>query len=138
VSVFRPSARATGPDGREWEIYAYRVKWRDRAEFNPGLDDIAGPTPGMWLFVVFDALVWLIALIPRALVRLFDAAVAGVRALGSDEWTVEAITFGGQGESHVWATTREHRGQVLAQVEGALERGDWPQPRNARYLGEGR
>ena len=24
MSVFRPSARATGPDGREWEVYAYR------------------------------------------------------------------------------------------------------------------
>jgi hypothetical protein len=28
VSVFRPAARVTSPDGQEWEIYAYRVQWR--------------------------------------------------------------------------------------------------------------
>jgi len=26
MSSLRPSARATGPDGREWEIYAYRAR----------------------------------------------------------------------------------------------------------------
>jgi hypothetical protein len=28
VSVFRPAARVTSPDGREWELYAYRVQWQ--------------------------------------------------------------------------------------------------------------
>ena len=30
MSVFRPSAKVVGPDGRLWEIYAYKVKLRDR------------------------------------------------------------------------------------------------------------
>jgi hypothetical protein len=28
MSVFRPAARVTSPDGQEWEIYAYRIQWR--------------------------------------------------------------------------------------------------------------
>jgi len=32
MSSLRPAARTTGPDGREWEIYAYRP----RAETSPG------------------------------------------------------------------------------------------------------
>ena len=31
MSGFRPSARAVGPDGRDWEIYAYKVKRTPRA-----------------------------------------------------------------------------------------------------------
>jgi hypothetical protein len=136
VSVFRPSARATGPDGREWEIYAYRVKFRDRRELDPGLHDVAVPVPAIaGVFVVLDALLWVLALIPRALVRLVDATLAGMRAVGSDEWTIEAVTFAAHGESLKWTTTREFRGQVLAQVEGGIARGDMPRPRNATFVG---
>jgi hypothetical protein len=135
VSVFRPSARATGPDGRLWEIYAYKIRVRDRPEFDPGLDELAvAPVAATGGFVLLDALLWILALIPRALLRLGDAAVAGVRALRSDEWTIEAVTFGAQPESIRWATTAEYRGQVLANVEGSIARGDTPRPRNATYL----
>jgi hypothetical protein len=75
-------------------------------------------------------------LIPRLLVRLVDAGVAGIRAVRSDEWTIEAITFMPQRQSMTWTTTTEHKGQVLAQVEGSLARGHPPgQLRNATYRG---
>src|SRR3954451_13871942 len=28
MSIFRPAAKVTAPDGQEWEIFAYRVAWR--------------------------------------------------------------------------------------------------------------
>ena len=100
MSVFRPSARVVGPDGRLWEIYAYKVKLRHR-----------------------DA--------PRVRarrpVRRFVALVRAVaRSLRADEWTVEAVTFAAHAERHAWTTTTEYKGQVLAQVEGSLARGDVP------------
>jgi hypothetical protein len=106
VSVFRPSARATGPDGREWEIYAYTIKLPARSARKR----------------------------IRPLVRLADFPVAALRALRSDEWTVEAISWAPFRASYRWTTTREYRGQVLAQVEGGLARGEKPQPRNAVLL----
>jgi hypothetical protein len=112
VSVFRPSVRLSSPDGRLWEIYAYklRVRGRDRQLRNA---------------------------VVRIVVRAAELVVAGVRSLRSDEWTVEAVTFLPHRESYAWTTTREYKGQVLAQVEGHLARGDIPQRlTNATYLGE--
>ncbi|MHB8471167.1 MAG: hypothetical protein ACYDCH_15660 [Gaiellaceae bacterium] len=104
MSVFRPSARATGPDAREWEIYAYRLKR-------------AAPSG------------------KRRLRRLAELVAEAARALRADEWTIEAVSWLPRQERYRWTTTGEHRGQVLAQVEGGLTRGDVPRPRNARYLG---
>ncbi len=39
MSVFSPAARVTDPDGREWEIYAYRIQLPPRGEIDPGADD---------------------------------------------------------------------------------------------------
>jgi len=105
VSVFRPVVRVTGPDGRLWELYAYRIAVpRRRGRF------------------------------PR-LRRLVDVPVAGLRALRSDRWTIEAIAWLPHRQAYTWTTTREFRGHVLAQVEGQLARGEVPTPRNATYLG---
>jgi hypothetical protein len=102
VSVFRPARRVTGPDGREWEIYAYRIRLPQR----------------------------------RKLRRFpVDVAAAALRALRTNEWTIEAIAFIPR-ETCTWRTTTEHRGQVLALVEGHLARGHVPQRlANATYLG---
>jgi hypothetical protein len=97
VSVFRPAIRTTAPDGRAWEIYAYRIELPSKRK-----------------------------------IRRFPAAV--VRALRTNVWTIEAVTWGGHREHHRWRTTSEHRGQVLAQVEGGLAHGTFPQPRNAVYV----
>jgi len=98
MSVFRPAARTTAPDGRAWEIYAYRIE-----------------------------------LPAKRKIRRFPAAV--LRALRSNVWTIEAVTWGGHRERHRWRTTAEHRRQVLAQIEGGIARGEDPRPRNATYLG---
>ena len=137
MSVFRPAVRLTAPDGREWEIYAYKTRAGDRAEWDTDVVDVDGlNSAGAAELALLNAVVWLVMLVPRLLMRLFDAGVAAVGTLRSDQWTIEAITFMPQRQSYVWRTTSEHRGQVLAQVEGNLARGYVPQQlRNATYLG---
>jgi hypothetical protein len=137
VSVFRPTVRLTAADGREWEIYAYKLEVGDRAEWDTDLLDVEGMYgPGAAEFAIVNAVIWLVMLIPRLLMRLLDAGLAAARAVRSDTWTIEAITFMPPRQSYAWRTTSEHRGQVLAQIEGSLQRGDVPQNlRNATYVG---
>ena len=137
MSVFRPAARVTGPDGREWEIYAYKIKVRDREPWD--VEDPVTTAPAETLFWLLQAIVWLVGLIPRALLRLADVARAALTSVRSDEWTVEAVTWLPQETRYTWTTTREHKGQVVAQVEGSLARGDVPlHLRNGVYRGESR
>lgn len=133
MSVFRPAARVTAPDGREWEIYASKLVLRPRA---PHADSTLEYSPSAEVRAL-GGLEWLLGGLVRLLVRvLVDVPVAAVRSLRSDEWTIEAVTFDPHRRSCVWTTTREFRGQVLAQVEGGLARGESPRPRNATFLGE--
>lgn len=110
MSVFRPAVRVTAPDGREWEIYAYKLRLQPAR------------SAGTVRF--------------RALRRLLELAVAAAGSLRSDMWTIEALSFLPQPQRCAWTTTREFRGQVLAQVEGRLAGGDLPSRLpNATYLG---
>jgi hypothetical protein len=110
VSVFRPAVRVTAPDGREWEIYAYKLRVQPTRDARTRRF--------------------------RALRRLLHLAVAVAGSLSSDTWTIEALSFLPQPQSCVWTTTREFRGQVLAQIEGRLAGGDLPaRLPNATYLG---
>jgi hypothetical protein len=105
VSVFRPAAKVRGPDGREWEIYAYRFQWTK----------------------------------PKRRRDLPQALLAAYRATRSSNWTIDAVTRLPHQSVYTWTTTAEHKGQVLAQVEGSLARGDLPiHLRNAVYRGEDR
>jgi hypothetical protein len=107
VSVFRPSVRVVAPDGTEWELYAYRIELPPRRR-----------------------------LLARVVLRpIWDVPRAGLRALRSDEWTIEALSFLPHRTAYAWRTTREFRGHVLAQVEGQLTRGETPTPHHATYLG---
>jgi hypothetical protein len=134
--MFRPSARVTDPHGREWEIYASKVALPRRGAPDPtpaGLD--FPPGRGDVIAAPIDGIVYLLSFIPRLLLRLFvDLPVAIVRALRSDTWTIEAISWAPFRASYTWTTTLEHRGQVLAQVEGGLARGETPRPRNAQFV----
>jgi hypothetical protein len=112
VSLFRPSVRVRAPDGRDWEIYAYKLR-TERA-----------PAQGRFLARVVRS------------VRL--TAVSAVRSLRADEWTIEAVCFVPR-ESYAWRTTREFKGQVIARVEGSLARGDPPaRLAHATFLGSRR
>jgi hypothetical protein len=102
-------------DGRRWEIYAYKLDLPDR-----------GAPVGARHRLAF---------IPRFLWRVcVDLPVAAVRALRSDVWTIEAASWAPYPLNYRWSTTQEFRGQVLAQVEGGLARGETPHPRNAQAL----
>lgn len=145
MSIFRPSLRTATPDGREWEIYAYRLRFRKRgATFDPGLADDDPVAPHLLPFEaerdLLDALLWLLGLIARLFVRLvWDLPRAGLDALGSDRWTVEAVTWYPQRTSHTWITERAHRQQVVADVGRGLADGELPpHPANATYAGEER
>jgi len=118
VSVFRPVVRVTAPDGRAWEIYAYKLPLRRLVQ--PASNEEATRLRALRI----------------ALRRLRELAVAVSRSLRSDTWTIEALTFLPRKESYAWTTTREFRGQVLAQVEGRLAGGHQPSRlSNATYLG---
>ena len=130
--------RLRDPDGRDWEIYQYKIEVGDRREWDTDVVDAEGlgSYPAAAEVAAVNAVVWLVMLVPRLLVRLVDAGIAGLRAALSDSWTIEAITFMPQRQSYLWKTTGEYRGQVLAQVEGSLARGHVPQQlRNATYVG---
>ena len=102
------------PDGRRWEIYAYKLELSARRTRPPAAARRRAT---------------------RLLVNLcVDLPVAAVRAARSDQWTIEAVSWAPYPTGHKWSTTREFRGQVLAQVEGGLARGETPRPRNARVL----
>jgi hypothetical protein len=103
VSVFRPAARVTSPEGQEWEVYAYRVQWRRPARRRDVLQSVA----------------------------------AALRTARGDDWTIDAIAHLPRKTVYRWTTIAAHKGQVLAQVEGHLARGDIPQRlTNAVYCGE--
>ena len=134
MSVFRPTVRVRSPDGRDWEVYAFKLAVRDRGQWDPGLAD-AGPWRLLPELAALDAVLWVLGLVPRAVVRLGDACLAALRSVRSDDWTIEAICFVPR-ESFAWRTTREFKGQVLARVEGGLARGDvQTQLAHATFLG---
>jgi hypothetical protein len=126
--------RTVSPDGRHWEIYAYKLQ----LPLRPPPDPAVGSVPGYQAEAAsafLDGIVYLFAFIPRLLLRVFiDLPIAAVRASRSDEWTLEAVSWAPYPVHHKWSTTSEFRGQVLATVEGSLARGETPKPRNARQV----
>jgi hypothetical protein len=129
VSVFRPSARVADPHGRTWEIYAFRVVLPDRPVGDSPLEYQGA------LLQAIGAFFWLTRGFLVLLVRLLvDVPAAAVRAARSDDWTIEAVSWAPYLRRYTWKTTREFRGQVLAQVEGGLARGEVPTPRNAQFM----
>ena len=142
MSGFRPNRRVTDPGGHEWELYAYKMRVRDRgATFNPGLapDEPVGVSPATltfgeaeWSLGVLDALLWGLGLIPRLLVRvLWDIPRAALRVPGSDRWTIEAVNWYPHRTSQTWTTTGEWRDETLAHVADSIQRGVPPRPTNA-------
>ena len=132
MSSFRPSARTTGPDGRDWEIYAYKVRLPDRRQPDPDTDAWEIPSRGGWLQTPIDGVAYILSWVPRLLLRaLWDLPIAAARALRSDEWTIEAVSWAPYPVRHRWTVASAYKGQVLASVEGQLARGEHPRPRNA-------
>lgn len=135
MSSFRPAVRIASPDGRRWEIYAYKLQLPARHLPDPAP---VSSFPGYQAEVasdLLDGIIYIVGFIPRLLIRLFvDLPVAAVRASRSDEWTIEAVSWAPYPLHYKWSTTSELRGQVLASVEGALAHGDTPRPRNAQQL----
>lgn len=139
MSVFRPAVRVVDPEGCEWELYAYRIALPDRRGRDPipfAEAEGQGDVRVAILAGALDGVLWLLGGALRLLrLVLWDVPRAGLRALGSDEWTVEAIAWQPHRTSYTWRTTGELRGHVLAQVEGQLARGEVPKVAHATYLG---
>jgi hypothetical protein len=136
VSVFRPAVRLTARDGRDWELYAYRIQLPRHRRDEPGFDPDLPSSRGQIVGELLDGVFWLVGGAFRLLELAFwEVPRAGLDALRSDEWTIEAITWQPHRTSYTWRTTREFRGHVLAQVEGQLARGETPRPRHATFLG---
>ena len=138
MTVFKPAVRVRAPDGRDWEIYAYKIRVGERPSWD-GPDDPWSASPGADVLWIVGGLVWLLLLVPRLLLRAADVAVAALRTARSDAWTIDAVTYEPRETVYTWTTTNEHKGQVLAQVEGHLARGDIPTHlTNGVYRGERR
>lgn len=137
MSVFRPAVRVTGPDRREWEVYAYRIVLPPPRRRGPGTAGFGSGSDRLdALGSLFDGVLYLLGGAGALLVLiLWHVPRAAIRAVGSDEWTIEAVTWQPHRTAYTWRTTREFRGHVLAQVEGQLARGEVPTPRHATYLG---
>lgn len=141
MTLFRPATRVTDPEGREWELYAYKIRLREVGPYDADLpvEDLlglgSGPATGV-LFIVGAAL-WLAQLPVRLLVLLgWELPRAALRARGSDEWTIEAVTWLPHETRYTWTTTSEFRRNVLAQLEGQIARGEIPpRPTRATYIG---
>jgi hypothetical protein len=119
------------PDGREWEIYAYALQLRRR---QPVQETTVGDAPS-WQGAVIESVVFLVTLIPRMLIRAFyDLPVAAFRARNSDTLFIEAVSWSPYELRLRWEISKDRKGQVLAQVEGQLARGERPMPRNAKQL----
>lgn len=141
MGIFRPAAKVVAPDGRTWELYAYRFRLTERAaSWDPDLAGAAVPQSGARAAAsVLDGILWLLGLVARLFVRvLWEAPRAAVRTIGSDEWTVEAVCWLPRRERYTWRTSGEFRGNVLAQLEGQLARGESPRLAHATYLGPAR
>ena len=84
---------------------------------------------------MIDSVVFLVTLIPRMVIRFFyDLPVAAARARNSDTLSSRR-SAGLHTELRLrWEISKERKGQVLAQVEGQLARGERPMPRNAKQL----
>jgi hypothetical protein len=131
MSSLRPAARTMSPDGREWEIYAYALQLPSR---KPVEQTAVGNAPS-WQSAVIDGIVYLLLLIPRMLARVFyDFPVAALRAARSDTCLIEAVSWAPYPVKLRWEISKERKGQVLAQVEGQLARGERPMLRNAKQL----
>jgi hypothetical protein len=119
------------PDGREWEIYAYALQLPRPA---PVAQPVVGDVPSLQGSIVEGA-ISILAFVPRLLVRVFyDLPVAALRAARSGECLIEAVSWAPYPIRLRWAISKERKGQVLAQVEGQLARGERPMPRNAKQL----
>jgi hypothetical protein len=131
MSGFRPAARTMSPDGREWEIYAYALQLSGR---KPIPESVVGNAPS-WQGAVIEGIVFLLTMIPRMLIRVFyDLPVAAVHAARSDACLIEAVSWAPYPIRLRWEISKDRKGQVLAQVEGQLARGERPMPRNAKQL----
>jgi hypothetical protein len=135
VSSLRPAVRTHSPDGREWEIYVYKLRLPSRPPPDPVPFDLGPTLQVTGLAALLDGVVYVLAWLPRLLVRLLvDLPVAALRTARGDEWIVEAISWAPFRASYKWETGADVRRQVTALVEGALARGEMPRPRNARLL----
>ena len=94
---------------------------------------VTAPDGGLWEIYAYK-----VRYVPgegRRLRRLVHLVREALRSLRSDQWTIQAMCFIPR-ETYTWRTTREHKGQVLAHVEGLVASGDMRTSiRHATFVG---
>lgn len=138
MSWFTAARKVTDPEGRSWEIYAFRTKvpaWR--AADSAAADDTWESPVGAILFLPWLLLQAPLFLVQRVVIPAARFLVALPRAATQREatWTVEAVTFLPAEERYSWATSADHRRRVADQVAAGLERGELARPLGAKFNG---
>lgn len=143
MSWFTPVRKVTDPDGRSWEVYAFRMQvpsWRDGDAAGLG-DPWESPVGGLffvpWLLAQIPLFLFHHVLVPavRFVLALPRAAVGSRR---TTTWTVEAVSFFPAEDRYAWTTTSDHRRRVVDQVATGLEQGEIARPLGAAFHGSPR
>lgn len=112
--------RATGPDGREWEIRVVRVRLRwHESRFDPWeyTNDLLS---GLVAFLVLAPLFWLVLPLIRVIVFVPFEFVAS--AFSSTRW-IEAESHWPSELKMVWKTSRARAAAAADQIATALSQG---------------
>jgi hypothetical protein len=126
------AAHVTAPDGYDWEVRAFRVRfppWRQiNFEANPD-----GDYDPVVIALAVLALPFTLVVIPLAIV-LVELPLAVGRAAFSDTAWVEAVSHWPDEERYLWRTTRADAPGVRAYVAATLSTGGDLRPPRAELV----
>jgi hypothetical protein len=124
--------RATGPDGREWEVNVRRFRlpaWRDSG-YEPE-DDAHDLVSGAIAYVVLAPVHWF--LVPLA-IMLVELPAAVARSLFSSDRWIEATCRWPSELSILWRTSKEHARAAADEVARQLGEGYELKPEGAVFV----
>lgn len=131
--------RATGPDGRAWEVCVVRFRRPPWRSFTVDLEDdldAFGPLLPVLFFLVALPLGFITVLVLPLLAFIAELPLRGVSALLSTRRWVVAAHRGAIPSQMSWTTSESHAVAVAEQIARQLELGyERIQPHNAVFLG---
>jgi hypothetical protein len=125
------AARVKAPDGRTWEVRAFRVRLPPWRTVDVSTDEDDSDLFSIVIFLV--AAPFSLLLIPLA-AALVELPVAVVRGLFSSTAWVEAASHYPREERVLWRTSRTDAAAVRAEVAAQLSSGTQPRPARAEFV----